>query len=157
MDSLAKSPLQPKRNKTKSILLVVFAFVVISFFIWILWCLSTAPCFLANERECIEYGKEQDKLNPQVIDLNFSFLISPGQLVYPWFSTYKKEEGSVVLYIEIDDRGNIISNRISESSGFERLDTAAIESLSTFKIDLEKLNKTDFPIEKPIKFTFKLH
>lgn len=157
MDGFAEGQLRPKHNRTKSILLVVIVCVVIGFFILGFWCLSSDPCFLANERECIEYGNEQDKLNPHVNELNFSFLISPGKLVYPWISTYKREEGSVVLYIEIDDRGNIITNRVSESSGFDRLDAAAIESLSTFEVDIEKLNKKEFPIGKSIKFTFKLN
>lgn len=155
MDDLADGSLRPKKYK-KSIVIGVIIFIVISFFIWIFWCSSKDPCFLANERECIEYGSEQDKLNPHVSDVNFSFVVSPGKLVYPWISTYKREEGSVILYIEIDQKGNIISNRVSQSSGFERLDAAAIESLSTFKVDVEKLNEEEFPMGKEIKITFKL-
>jgi len=156
MHGLAEGQLRPKHNRIKSIVLAVIAFVVVGFFIWGFWCLSRDPCFLLNERECIEYGHEQDKLNPHVNELNFSFLISPGKLVYPWISTYKKEEGSVVLHMEIDSGGNIISNRVSESSGFDRLDAAAIESLSTFKVDVEKLNGKEFPRGKDVKITFEL-
>lgn len=157
MNGLTEGQLRPKHNRTKSILLGVVVFVVVGFFIWVFWCLSRDPCFLLNERECIEYGNEQDRLNPHVSELNFSFLLSPGRLVYPWVSTYKQEEGSVVLSIEIDSSGDIISNNIRESSGFDRLDSAAIKSLSTFEVDVEKLNAKDFPMEKSIKLTFKLN
>lgn len=155
MNGLADGQLRLKHDRIKSVLLGVIVFVVVGFFMWGFWCLSRDPCFSLNERECIEYGNEQDRLNPHVSQLNFSFLISPGKLIYPWISTYKQEEGSVVLSIEIDSSGDIISNKIRESSGFDRLDSAAIKSLSTFEVDVEKLNTKDFPMEKSIKLTFK--
>lgn len=155
MDSLTEAQ-RPQRNRTKIIFLIIIAFVVIGFCIWFFRYSSKDPCFLSSEQTCIEYGKEQDALNPQVSELNYSFLVSPGKLTYPWISTYKKEEGSVILHIEIDSKGNIISKKISQSSGFDRLDNAAIESLSTFQIDLEKLNAKEFPAGKSIKLRFEL-
>src|SRR6187402_627213 len=94
MGSLVEGQLKPKKNKTKIIIFVAIVLVVIGFFVWLFWCLSRDPCFIASESECVEYGQEQDRLNPQVNELNFSFLTSPGKLVYPWISTYKREEGS---------------------------------------------------------------
>lgn len=67
-----------------------------------------------------------------------------------------QEEGSVALSVYIDAEGNIISKDVIESSGFKNLDEAAVESLSTFQVDLKKLKNTEFPVRKDIKFTFKL-
>jgi protein TonB len=45
---------------------------------------------------------------------------------YPHHSRRLGEEGAVVLRVELDEQGNVSAARVSESSGFARLDEAAV-------------------------------
>lgn len=159
MDIWTEGPLRPgqKFKWKKPPLSVLFILTALGgFLVWIFWCYFKYPCFNPDSERCVEYGKEQDSLNPQVSEIKYSFLATPGELVYPWISTLRREEGSVALSVYIDAEGNIISKDVIESSGFKNLDEAAVESLSTFQVDLEKLKNTEFPVRKDIKFTFNL-
>jgi protein TonB len=48
---------------------------------------------------------------------------------YPHHSRRMGEEGSVVLRVELDERGNVSTARVATSSGFARLDEAALAAV----------------------------
>lgn len=48
---------------------------------------------------------------------------------YPPTSRRLGEEGTVVLRVELDEQGKVCAARVSSSSGFARLDTAALEAV----------------------------
>jgi protein TonB len=52
---------------------------------------------------------------------------------YPPHSRRMGEEGSVVLRVELDEHGNINAARVLTSSGFARLDDAALEAVRTWR------------------------
>ncbi|MDP1526024.1 MAG: energy transducer TonB [Rhodocyclaceae bacterium] len=52
---------------------------------------------------------------------------------YPHHSRRMGEEGAVVLRVELDEQGNISAARVSASSGFARLDEAALGAVRTWR------------------------
>lgn len=52
---------------------------------------------------------------------------------YPPLSRRLGEEGTVVLRVELDEQGKVYTARIAASSGFERLDNAALEAVRTWQ------------------------
>lgn len=52
---------------------------------------------------------------------------------YPPLSRRMGEEGTVVLRVELDEQGKVCTARIATSSGFERLDSAALEAVRTWQ------------------------
>ncbi|MEW6293883.1 MAG: TonB family protein [Pseudomonadota bacterium] len=52
---------------------------------------------------------------------------------YPPLSRRMGEEGTVVLRVELDEQGKVCAARVSGSSGFERLDNAALEAVRTWQ------------------------
>ncbi len=56
--------------------------------------------------------------------------VAPG---YPSTSRRLGEEGKVVLRIELDEDGNVAAVHIAESSGFARLDGAAVEAVRNWR------------------------
>lgn len=52
---------------------------------------------------------------------------SRPQPLYPLESRKRKEEGKIVLHLEVDRTGRIVKGTIQESSGFPRLDRAAFD------------------------------
>lgn len=55
---------------------------------------------------------------------------APG---YPPTSRRLGEEGIVVLRVELDEQGKVCAARVSSSSGFARLDTAALDAVRTWQ------------------------
>lgn len=53
--------------------------------------------------------------------------------VYPAQSRNLGEQGRVVLWVELDERGRVIETRVSSSSGSLRLDNAAMAAVKTWK------------------------
>lgn len=96
-----------------------------------------------------------DLSDPQVSDVNLSFLKTPGKLIYPCASIRSNEEGKVGVKFFIDSSGEIISKEIIFSSGHDRLDQAALNSVSTFVIDKEKIDSVS-QSEKKIRISFEL-
>ena len=43
------------------------------------------------------------------------------------------EEGNVELHVELDEKGRIVGVRINRSSGYERLDAAALAALKNWR------------------------
>lgn len=52
---------------------------------------------------------------------------------YPPLSRRMGEEGTVVLRVELDEQGKVCSARVSGSSGFTRLDDAALTAVRTWR------------------------
>lgn len=52
---------------------------------------------------------------------------------YPPLSRRMGEEGAVVLRVELDEQGNIDAARVSSSSGFARLDDAALAAVRAWR------------------------
>lgn len=52
---------------------------------------------------------------------------------YPPLSRRMGEEGTVVLRVELDELGKVCAARVKDSSGFARLDDAALEAVRTWR------------------------
>ena len=52
---------------------------------------------------------------------------------YPPLSRRQGEEGKVVLRVELDEQGNVSASRVATSSGFARLDEAALAAVKTWR------------------------
>ena len=59
---------------------------------------------------------------------------------YPLVSRRQGEEGNVLLRVELDERGLVVSARIATSSGHSRLDEAALEAIRTWRCSPAKRN-----------------
>lgn len=75
---------------------------------------------------------------------------------YPLTSRRNKEEGTVLFKIDIDEKGKLISYEIIKSSGFERLDTAAIDSVKKAKYQPTIKNNKAISSTIEISFNFNL-
>lgn len=65
-------------------------------------------------------------------DLAFFCSVRPA-LVYPRISRKMGEEGIVILHVEWDQKGQITSSRVQRSSGFRRLDDAALTAINGWR------------------------
>jgi protein TonB len=54
---------------------------------------------------------------------------------YPRLSRRAGEEGSVFVRLELDAQGHVLTVVVLESSGFARLDEAAVEALKKWRFD----------------------
>ncbi|MFN6961523.1 MAG: energy transducer TonB, partial [Rhodocyclaceae bacterium] len=52
---------------------------------------------------------------------------------YPAISRRLGEEGTVVLRVELDETGTVVGAQVKESSGFARLDAAALGAVKTWR------------------------
>ncbi|MBP9653886.1 MAG: energy transducer TonB [Rhodocyclaceae bacterium] len=52
---------------------------------------------------------------------------------YPPLSRRQGEEGKVVLRVELDEQGNVSAARVATSSGFARLDEAALAAVKAWR------------------------
>ncbi len=73
---------------------------------------------------------------------------------YPILSKSKNEEGIVLLSFRIDKNGKIDNLRIQKSSGFEKLDEAALKAVQSgnYKDIPNELEEDYLDIQVPIKF-----
>lgn len=53
--------------------------------------------------------------------------------IYPPLSRRLNEEGKVVLRVELDEQGNVSAVRVATTSGFSRLDEAALAAVKTWR------------------------
>ncbi len=65
-------------------------------------------------------------------ELSFHCSVRPKP-VYPYLSRKLGEEGTVILRVELDENGQITSPRVSTSSGFRRLDEAALSAIDGWR------------------------
>lgn len=59
---------------------------------------------------------------------------------YPYASRRAQEEGTVLLTVRIDERGRVVSQRVKKSSGFSRLDQAALEAVRHWRYEPARRN-----------------
>ena len=76
---------------------------------------------------------------------------------YPLIARKKGWEGRVLIQAEIDREGNVSEIKVLESSGFNVLDNASLETLKKWKFTPAKIgNKfVDDTINIPVKFLIK--
>lgn len=84
---------------------------------------------------------------------NCSVLTAP---TYPLLSRLFKEEGKVILRLELDKRGRISAANVVSSSGSARLDDAAIEAAKTWRCDPVERNGQPVPAIALQPFNFVL-
>lgn len=74
---------------------------------------------------------------------------------YPPASRRLSEEGTVVLRVELDEQGKVCAARVANSSGFARLDAAALDAVRTWQC--EPALRAGQPVRavalQPFKFT----
>lgn len=153
MDKWTEGELTPKPGNgfsTKHAFLIGLA-IVVSLVVFYLY---TCTCVF-GESICYKNGKTIDERTPQTMELEFSFLNSPGTVVYPWASIKLKEEGSVGILLKIDKEGVITSSDLTSTSGHPYLDKAALDAVSTFSVNKEKINN-ETGEEKTVRITFEL-
>ena len=73
---------------------------------------------------------------------------------YPLIARKKGWEGRVIIQAEIDREGNVSEIKVLESSGFQVLDNASLETLKKWKFTPAKIgNKfVDDTVTIPVKF-----
>jgi protein TonB len=73
---------------------------------------------------------------------------------YPSMSKSLQEEGKVLLEADVDVLGNVTNIKIQESSGFKRLDQAAIEAVKNWQFIAAKKNNQFIAstVQVPINF-----
>jgi periplasmic protein TonB len=73
---------------------------------------------------------------------------------YPESSRRRGEEGVVLLTVRVDERGEIASIAIKQSSGFSRLDQAAVKGVERWKFNPARVGSiaVSSQIEIPIRF-----
>ena len=76
--------------------------------------------------------------------------------IYPRISRKRHEQGIVKIEVTIDKKGNVIKTSLTKSSGFKRLDTAALKSVaksSPFPPFLDTMNSSTYTIIIPISYS----
>ncbi|MFC1467513.1 TonB family protein [Verrucomicrobiota bacterium] len=82
-----------------------------------------------------------------------------GEIVplYPRRSNLRGEEGTVILNVHISEEGKVVEATITKSSGFRRLDAAALKAVR--KTEFTPAMENGHPVEDviPINITFELN
>ncbi|MFT6077835.1 MAG: TonB family protein [Myxococcota bacterium] len=73
---------------------------------------------------------------------------------YPSMSKSLQEEGEVLLEVEVDSLGNVQNIKVKESSGFKRLDQAAMKAVKNWQFVAAKKNNQFIAskVQVPINF-----
>jgi len=80
-----------------------------------------------------------------------------NKLDYPLESRRLREEGKTILKVFVDKTGHLVEVKLHESSGFSRLDEAAIESVKSFCFIPAKKAGEPFDAWVLVPITFKLN
>ena len=79
--------------------------------------------------------------------------------IYPKLSTRLGEQGKTVLLVELDDIGRVAQVTIKNSSGFPRLDEAAVNAVKSWRCTPARRN--GMPVrsfaKQPFNFALKGH
>lgn len=86
------------------------------------------------------------------VDPNYLHRPNP---VYPALSKRLREEGTVVLRVNLDTQGNVLDISIEKSSGFQRLDQAAHEAVKQWRFVPAKRGQTALPSAALVPIEFK--
>lgn len=73
---------------------------------------------------------------------------------YPESARRKGEEGVVLLWVKVDEEGEVVSIQVKESSGFTRLDEAAAKGVQRWKFKPARVGSVAVAsqVEIPIRF-----
>ena len=95
----------------------------------------------------------RDSLDQAIVD---SVVIKKTIPKYPWKSRIYREEGRVVVGVVIDSRGVAKEVKIIRSSGFKRLDLAALEAARQSEYQSATRNQVSVIGNLEIEFKFEL-
>lgn len=85
---------------------------------------------------------------------SIAYLGDPPQPVYPRSAQRMNEEGSVVVRIRVNTSGRVETAVVEKSSGFSRLDDAAVEAAKRGRFKPYTENGVAFVAETPMTFNF---
>lgn len=91
-------------------------------------------------------------LTPAHVDPNYLHRPNP---VYPALSKRLREEGIVLLRVNLDAQGIVLDISIEKSSGFQRLDQAAHEAVKQWRFVPAKRGQTALPSAALVPIEFK--
>ncbi len=94
-------------------------------------------------------------LTPAVVSAQPDYLLNPSPM-YPKGSREQGEEGIVILYVSLDEQGMVKDLTVSQSSGFERLDQAALKAVQRWKFRPAKRFGIAVPENVKVPVQFKL-
>lgn len=74
--------------------------------------------------------------------------------MYPEISRRRGEEGVVILNVQVDERGEVVSVVIKDGSGFNRLDQSAVKAVERWKFNPARVGMIPVAsqVEIPIRF-----
>ncbi|MDR1195650.1 MAG: TonB family protein [Endomicrobium sp.] len=75
---------------------------------------------------------------------------------YPQESRKSKEEGEVIVAVAVSPEGKIQSVNIAVSSGFSRLDEAALKAAKKIRLSKETINPDEEPVTLRVPYKFKI-
>lgn len=79
----------------------------------------------------------------------------PPAEFYPADARAAREEGSVVLLLTVDDTGDVVTANVEQSTGYERLDNAAVTAaVNSWRFIPGRVNGTPVEMEMKIKVSF---
>jgi len=88
---------------------------------------------------------------------NLSIVYQPDpSAYYPSFSKREGETGTIVLILSINENGDVTSAAVSQSSGFPRLDKAALEIGNRYKFKPYVVNGTSRKVVSNLIVKFNL-
>ncbi len=91
-------------------------------------------------------------LTPAHVDPNYLHRPNP---VYPALSKRLREEGTVLLRVNLDTQGSVLDISIEKSSGFQRLDQAAHEAVKQWRFIPAKRGQEAMPSTALVPIEFK--
>jgi len=107
---------------------------------------STAPPVVKPSSSSAQFAGPAGSGSPQASQASFA---KRPSLIYPVESRQAREEGTVLLRITVDSRGRPTNVTVIKSSGFSRLDRAAIEGAWRCRIRNAKAGTT---LDVPLRF-----
>lgn len=116
---------------------------------------TAPPSGNPNGQDTPKGSPQPDKDQPKVIG-TVSYLGDPPVPEYPEISQMRHEEGHVVIRVLIDPQGRIQKATVRTSSGYERLDQAALEALSSARFKPYTENGVAYSALADIPFDFVL-
>jgi protein TonB len=91
-------------------------------------------------------------LTPAHVDPNYLHRPNP---VYPALSKRLREEGTVLLRVNLDAQGIVLDIHIEKSSRFQRLDQAALEAVKQWRFVPAKRGQVAMPSSALVPIEFK--
>jgi protein TonB len=83
--------------------------------------------------------------------------ITSADEMYPTMSRRLGEEGAVVLLLTVNEEGRVVDAKVQTSSGFERLDEAAVkEAVRSWRLLPGTINGKPSAMTYPFKVVFKI-